>query len=713
MWLGVSKSGRVQGRWAACMPLQTMTSVDWAACTSRSAAGLVAALEGAAAGADHWLVLDPVLIPLVNWLVPFLVVKTAGRVATTTTVAEMPGYLDGAAAVASAVVVVDDGAEVVPLLARMATTPVTVVVRGLTRGYTYRLLEALGWQWGHDEVVAGVGALPPGNPFVRLVLWKVWPLPVEPNVLTLARDTLSVSAYLRNPLAEIDAVAEAVVDLAQVLPLRFANYYAKGDNASACVSSVHRLWAQQRTRLSEVEQYRRERGGIATDLVFVDRNVDFVATVLTQVSYGGLVREVLGKDTLGSVATTKVELDAPLLLADPLYALLGSLNFASASHRLRAAARALQLEVDSGQQAATIGEIKTFVALLGDLTARQKHLRTHTAVAEAIVHAFDESADTVAGGDPALEPLALTLVHDNILFLQGDLLEMDYRRGLAAVQAAIARNRLSLQDTLRCVCLLSLVHPRGIRAKDFAVLEAELVQNWSVHPVVFVLQRLKRHGVLVVLEDTGGVFGISGRLPAPEPDTASDTAAMLAGQGASAGVPVVAHGMVDFRAVATRLDLTPLLAAADGSVFNPEPVAALEEYPNPLFFYPGSYVPLAARLVELLYLRDFLTLPLNNTTRRPTWSGFGLETSVLGRQVDVAVESGDQYVFPKRGAPMPTVLREELVVVAVLGGITYSELAALRYVEQRLRRMFEPMGISKKVVVVTSSGFVQGSDVVG
>ncbi|KAG9019258.1 hypothetical protein FS842_007893, partial [Serendipita sp. 407] len=148
-------------------------------------------------------------------------------------------------------------------------------------------------------------------------------------------------------------------------------------------------------------------------LIIVERRADMVTPMLTQLTYEGLIDELVG------VSNTYVELPANIVsppsqantsgdttsqalnttpvqaekkkkyqlssATDPLFKELRDVNFAVLGSLLSSTAKRLSSDYESRHSAQTVAQLKEFVGKLGSLQTEQQALRLHTDLAEMLM----------------------------------------------------------------------------------------------------------------------------------------------------------------------------------------------------------------------------------------------------------------------------------------------------------------------------------------
>lgn len=204
-------------------------------------------------------------------------------------------------------------------------------------------------------------------------------------------------------------------------------------------------------------------------LVIIDRTVDLVTPLSIQLTYQGLIDEVLG------IKHGFVEVDADWLDDqrsgsqkrryrldggnDSLFDTIRDLNFAAVGEKLHETARTISRDYEGRHSAQTVSEIRAFVGQLGGIQSRHASLRLHTFLTEKLL---EES--TSEQFSYALE------VQQNIV------------AGLQPAQQLQAIEDLMLAEApplvvLRLACLASLIS--GLKAKWLDTFRRKFVQTYG------------------------------------------------------------------------------------------------------------------------------------------------------------------------------------------------------------------------------------------
>lgn len=387
-------------------------------------------------------------------------------------------------------------------------------------------------------------------------------------------------------------------------------------------------------------------------LIIIDRSVDYATPLCTQLTYEGLVDEVVGihnahiqvdpvlltgtnqqpqqsgtglqastsGSTSGSGSGTPLQLtSAPKKRkhrldssSDAIYAEIRDLNFAVVGEKLHRAAKRLNEGYEGRHAAKTVQQIRAFVGRLGGLQSEHASLRLHTGLTEKIMEYTAREE------------------FNRMLEIQQNLVAgVDVGAQQAGIEDLINEER-ELYAVLRLLCLSSVVGP-GIKAKNLEFVKREVLQTYGYRylPLLLALQKV----------------GILTRPPGSGSASAS---------GGGGGFASVRRGL---RLINDDVD---------------------ERAPGDIAYVFSGYAPLSVRLVQAVAQKEAF-LP-HQAAAQPRahpivgWRGFEDQLAALpGATVD------------ETQAPQPGAEHEPVTntLVFFLGGVTYAEIAALRFMSSQ------------------------------
>ncbi len=423
-------------------------------------------------------------------------------------------------------------------------------------------------------------------------------------------------------------------------------------------------------------------------LIIIDRGVDFLTPLLTQLTYEGLVDELFGiqqnqaevdasivgsapgpSSTQSSVATTassqgpppprsahgqkrKIQLDS----SDKLFDQIRDTNFATVGSQLNKIARRLESEIESRHVAKSTAELREFVNKLPGLQAEQASLRIHSGIAEEIIkftrsdrfrHGLKIQQHLAAGADPAAQ-------HEGI-------------------EELIAREApLPLVLRLLCIesCISGGLKPRDLETFKRAILQAYGYQHLLTLDILEKFQLLQSRASIgaLMIPVPGGVGGGGGGGGSNAPGTKTNYAYL-------------------------RKALN--LIVDDVNEQDPDDVA---------YVYSG-YAPLSVRLVQCVLQKKQLIAKIKGSggggggggsgiagavsSGAQGWRGFEDVVSYARGKTFDEIQKGEEKAVKARtmlnghGGGGGGERRKSTVVVFFLGGVTYTEIAALRFMAKQ------------------------------
>ncbi|TDL28150.1 Sec1-like protein [Rickenella mellea] len=498
-------------------------------------------------------------------------------------------------------------------------------------------------------------------------------IPLEDDVISLENDNAFKEIWVDGDETAVYDSAQALITFQKLYGL-FPRILGKGDAASRLTGLLTRLLPQAST--SDVPETLMAPSEKLDSLIILDRRVDMLTPLLTQLTYEGLIDELIG------IRNTYVELPSSLLnqsttagpsappstaantstapaavlakekkkkhrltaSTDKLFAELRDLNFSSVGKRLNRTARELDEESKHGKlQAKTVAQLRDFVGKLGGLQS----LRLHTGVSEMIV------------------PLTRTDNFNRALEIQQNLLSSyDPSAQITAIEDLMAQGA-DLQIVIRLLCLASLTNG-GIKAKTLEGLKRDILQSYGYDRLPLLLSLSSPSLSLIV--------------PNPIPPSFP---------------PSVAASKIPWSSVRKALRLV-----ADDEAGN-------DDSPQDISYVYSGYAPLSVRLVQCVAQKGGVLSNSatgdgrkNGKSSNPSelqvrahpiigWRGFeDVLASLPGDTIDVQQKGlrGNNVNGPSADATKMILQdRTSTTVVFFLGGCTYTEIAALRWVGRQSR----------------------------
>ncbi|KAK4897808.1 Vacuolar protein-sorting-associated protein 33 [Elasticomyces elasticus] len=509
-------------------------------------------------------------------------------------------------------------------------------------------------------------------------------VPLEPDVLSLELEDCFSDLILRKDPTPIFAAARSLMGLQKQYGL-FPRILGKGDNAKKLSDLLLRMRSEEDVNASSdpsntyLTSFGLTPSSTIENLIIIDREVDFPTALATQLTYEGLLDEVFsvshnqtkvdssipgsapapstqpqnGTSPAPTTATKrKVQLDS----SDKLYPEIRNVNFATIGPLLNRTAKRLQSDqqnIHAPNQ--SISDLKTFVSKLPSYQAEQASLKIHTSLAEEISK-FTQ-AETFRRVLEVEQTLLIgsegSTVHENI-------------------EELIARDT-PLPTLLRLLCLESTLS-NGIRLRELDNFKRQILQAYGYQHLL-TLTSLQNMGLLVPREANRGYLN------------------PIAG---SAGM-----GATDWNFVRQRLQLW---------VDEVEDEAGKDK---DIAYVFSGYAPLSVRLVQAVLQKSYLhTLATaGGAAVAPAatgagWKGFDdVLARIKGATVDVVQKGSDADASHARKTLRGNKEGPKTTIVFFVGGVTFAEIAALRFVGKQLEEA------SGRNLVIGTTALISGKRV--
>lgn len=343
-----------------------------------------------------------------------------------------------------------------------------------------------------------------------LYSWPVYFVPLADDLLSLNLNCGGFKdAYLEELSNTVYHTASAIQTLQQKYGI-IGRITGKGAQAQKLVDILLRKREELQTALSDSvtspsntdsspkeafeQQYINVFTGTTIDqLVVIDRMSDPLTPLLTQLTYEGLIDEWYGvsesgqaelpnsvvspSTSQGTTTATNQESNADhgsghlsaterkkVTLGgenDQLFNTIRDNNFSVVGQSLNKVARQLQSDYETRHEAKTVNQIKAFVGKLGGLQSLHQSLRFHTALAEDLMQKLQDEEF-----NKWLE-IQQNLVADTL----------DLSNTHLMVEDLIDRSS-NLSTILRLLCIESVVNG-GLKEKDLTFFKKEIVQTYG------------------------------------------------------------------------------------------------------------------------------------------------------------------------------------------------------------------------------------------
>ncbi|NWH98264.1 VP33B protein, partial [Tichodroma muraria] len=518
--------------------------------------------------------------------------------------------------------------------------------------------------------------------------WSFYLLPLDEDIISMELPEFFRDYFLEGDHRWINPVARAL-QLLNSLYGPFGKTYGIG----RCAKMSYELWRDLEEESESEGQGRTPEIG---HVFLMDRDMDYVTALCSQVVYEGLVDDTFrikcgsvdfGPDVTSSDKSIKVLLNSQ----DKVFSQIRNEHFSSVFGFLSQKSRNLQAQYDR-RRGMDIKQMKDFVSQeLKGLKQEHRLLSLHIGACESIMKkkTKQDFQETIKAEHSLLEGFD---IRESTSFIEEHIDRQVRAQGclLQLPRPAPAKPRspqVSPVESLRLMCLLSitengecpallghssgtkpqpwlrahLVLPTGLVPKDYRSLKTQYLQSYGPeHLLTF--HNLKRIGLLT--EQSAGET-----LTAVESKVSKLVTDRAAGKITDAFSSLARKS--NFRAISKKLGLMPRL---DGEY-------DLKMPRDMAYVFGGAYVPLSCKIIEQVLERrgwqglEEVVRLLNGNEFSVSGSGGGL--GAAGLAVGMAYST---HSYPDSAVEDNPAWESQRVVLAVfLGGCTFSEIAALRF----------------------------------
>lgn len=445
--------------------------------------------------------------------------------------------------------------------------------------------------------------------------WAFYLLPLDDDIISLELPEFFRDNFLAEDQRWVRTAGSAL-HLVHSLYGPFSKVYGIG----RCSKMAYESWREQ---VEEGEQ--KARHAEIGQVFLIDRDVDFVTPLCSQVVYEGLVDDIFrikcgcvefGPDVTSSDKSVKVMLNSQ----DKVFNEIRNEHFSNVFGFLSQKARNLQTAYDK-RRGMDIKQIKTFVSEeLKGLKQEHRLLSLHIGASESIMKKKTKQD------------------FQELLKTEHSLLEgFEMRECISFIEEHINR-QVSMIESLRLLCLLSITE-NGLLPKDYRSLKAQYLQSYGVdHLLTFA--NLKQLGLLVEQQPGETLTVMESKVGKLVNDK---TAGKLTDAFSSLAKKS------NFRALSRKLNLVPK-SDEEYDLRVPRDMA---------YIFSGAYVPLSCKLIEQVLERD-------------GWTGLEEVTRLLNGHEFAVTGSKGADLSAKTDA-------HRTILVMFLGGCTFSEISALRF----------------------------------
>ncbi|XP_053274491.1 vacuolar protein sorting-associated protein 33B isoform X1 [Pleuronectes platessa] len=445
--------------------------------------------------------------------------------------------------------------------------------------------------------------------------WAFYLLPLDDDIISLELPEFFRDNFLAGDQRWVRTAASALHLLHSVYG-PFSKIYGIG----RCSKMTYELWREQ-VEEGEAKTCQAEIGKV----FLIDRDVDLVTPLCSQVVYEGLVDDIFrikcgcvdfGADVTSSDKSLKVMLNSQ----DKVFNEIRNEHFSNVFGFLSQKARNLQTAYDK-RRGMDIKQMKTFVSEeLKGLKQEHRLLSLHIGASESIMKKKTKQD------------------FQELLKTEHSLLEgFEIRECISFIEEHINR-QVSMIESLRLLCLLSITE-NGLLPKDYRSLKSQYLQSYGVeHLLTFA--NLRQSGLLVEQQPGETLTVMESKVGKLVNDKAAgkltDAFSSLAKKS-------------NFRALSKKLNLVPK-SDEEYDLRVPRDMA---------YIFSGAYVPMSCKVIEQVLERD-------------GWTGLEEVTKLLNGHDFSVTGSNGADLRSKNDA-------QRIVLVMFLGGCTFSEISALRF----------------------------------
>ncbi|MBE3044126.1 Sec1 family protein, partial [Candidatus Bathyarchaeota archaeon] len=486
--------------------------------------------------------------------------------------------------------------------------------------------------------------------------------PLERDVLSLELLESFEDLYLNKDVTPAFLMARALMEIQQSHGL-FPRIIGKGDNAKRVADLLARM---RQEALAEVDYDGNGKNGLSPSttiesVIIIDREVDYVTPLLTQLTYEGLIDELFGiENNQTKVDTTVVGAPSQSSAAnsqarkrpvqvdssDKLYEQLRDANFAIVGSLLNKVALRLQKvqkDYEVNQSNKSISELKEFVGNLPAYQTEQQGLRVHSGLAEEVMKhtrtdlfkgLLEVQQNLAAGADPSSQ--------------------------FDKIEELIARDT-PLKEVLRLLCIYSCISG-GIQQKEFDQFRRLILEGYGYQHIL-TLHKLAKLQLL---------------LPRSSP---------LAGLIPMTGNADAAGSKTNYTYLRQQLRLI-----VD---------EVKEDDPNDISYVYSGYAPLSIRLVQsILQKQHLIKITKGNNAASASaaisagtaqgWHGFDDAVKHVRGRTFYELQKGEDKAVKAR-ALLSGGGEKQTVFIVFVGGITFTEIAALRFIAQQEKGLYHAL----------------------
>ncbi|KAJ7387414.1 Vacuolar protein sorting-associated protein 33A [Desmophyllum pertusum] len=236
--------------------------------------------------------------------------------------------------------------------------------------------------------------------FINIDEYPLELIPLDSDVLSLEMDSSFKECYLENDFTSLFYVANSLMTL-QTLYGTIPKIYAKGTMSKRVLDMMMRKKREAADSENQVSPQ-------IDTLLLIDRNVDLLTPLFTQLTYEGLIDELYGihhttakfpperfpqTEEKGPSGLQQQQPTGPkkvvLNSSDELFYDIRDLNFSAVGINLSRRAKQISAAFEEHKSAKTVGEMKQYVQRIPFMQRAKASLAIHTTIAEMVKEQTD------------------------------------------------------------------------------------------------------------------------------------------------------------------------------------------------------------------------------------------------------------------------------------------------------------------------------------
>ncbi|WAQ81762.1 hypothetical protein PtA15_2A73 [Puccinia triticina] len=491
-------------------------------------------------------------------------------------------------------------------------------------------------------------------------------VPLEKDVFSLEEEFGGYSRiFADGDLNPIYNMARAIMTIQRAFGL-IPRLIGKGTASRKLASLLHRLKSEYVSSPGHGTSMPKLTPGSIDSIIILDRQLDMVTPMCTQLTYEGLLDEIFGikhahievapdllapstpvaGNTAHSIPSSSTSQTFPQIAkrkkhvlsssSDPIFSELRDQNFSIVGNSLNRIAKRINMDYERRNEARTVQQIREFVGRLPELQNEHQALRLHTGLSEQIM--------TTTTSDE----------FNQTLEIQQNLVAGLDLSGQEKAIGQLIDQEVPLRTILRLLCLYSSVSG-GIKPKSFENLKRDLLQTYGYQHVNLLIKLSSLS--LLTSTASGGSSSVPGSI--------MSGMTLIGGRSGFSGA---------------RKPLKLIVDELDG----PEP--------NDISYSYSGYAPLSVRIIESICFNKSLGWKSSVEELLKSFPGEAFDE----RQID-ADGSDATSIDP----PIPT------TIVCYLGGITYAEISSLRFTFSNHNQNSS----NKRKLIILTTGIINGNQV--